>query len=435
MTLDPDTPRNRPLETPPGYRALDESSLPGYLAGIDAVIVRLGGGPADWQVREVGDGNLNLVFIVTGPAGGVAVKQALPYVRLVGESWPLPLSRAFFEHEALTAQRAAAPAQTPGLFHYDHGMALTVMELLRPHVIMRKGLAAGVRYPRFAGDIACFMAHTLFGTSDLALPAAEKKRRMAVFCGNTALCRITEDLIFTDPYRVAELNRWTSPQLDGIAAEFRADTAAKAAVSELKGKFLTCAEAMIHGDLHTGSIMVTESDTRVIDPEFAFYGPMGFDVGAVIGNLLLAFFAQAGHETDSDRRDGYRTWILDQVREVWTRFEATFLELWRKHPTGDLYPASLFADAAGQAELERIRAAYMARLFSDSVGFAAAKMIRRILGLAHVEELETIADPDLRAACETGALRLARDMLVNRGSYPTIGDVTAAAPEFLEKRN
>ena len=40
-------------------------------------------------------------------------------------------------------------------------------------------------------------------------------------------------------------------------------------------------EALIHGDLHTGSIMVTESETRVIDPEFAFYGPMGFDVGAV----------------------------------------------------------------------------------------------------------------------------------------------------------
>lgn len=435
MTLDPDTPTNRPLETPPGYRALDDTRLPAYLARIDAVTARLGGGPADWQVREVGDGNLNLVFIVTGLDGGVAVKQALPYVRLVGESWPLPLSRAFFEHEALTAQRAAAPAQTPELFHYDHEMALTVMELLRPHVIMRKGLAAGIRYPRFAGDIAYFMAHTLFGTSDLALPAAEKKRRMAVFCGNTALCRITEDLIFTDPYRVAELNRWTSPQLDGIAAEFRADTAAKAAVSELKGKFLTCAEAMIHGDLHTGSIMLTESDTRVIDPEFAFYGPMGFDVGAVIGNLLLAFFAQAGHETASDRRDGYRAWILDQVREVWTRFEATFLELWRNHPTGDLYPAALFADAAGQAELERIRAAYMARLLSDSLGFAAAKMIRRILGLAHVEELETIADPDLRAACETRALRLARDMLVNRSSYPEIGAVVAAASSLLEKQD
>ena len=48
-------------------------------------------------MREVGDGNLNLVFIVEGPAGGVCVKQALPYVRAAGESWPMPLERAFFE--------------------------------------------------------------------------------------------------------------------------------------------------------------------------------------------------------------------------------------------------------------------------------------------------------------------------------------------------
>jgi 5-methylthioribose kinase len=422
------------LETPPGYRPLNESGLPVFLAGIPAVAERLGGRSSDWTVREVGDGNLNLVFIVTGPAGGVAVKQALPYVRLVGESWPLPLSRAFFEHEALVEQARHAPDQTPLVHHYDHDMALTVMELLHPHIIMRKALIRGIRYPHFARDIAHFMAHTLFNTSDLALPAAEKKRRMAVFCGNSALCRITEELIFTDPYRTAPLNRWTSPQLDGIAANFRGDTAAKVAISELKGRFLMSAEALIHGDLHTGSIMVTATETKVIDPEFAFYGPMGFDIGAVIGNLLLAFFAQEGHADESNSRDDYRRWILDQIREVWTKFEGMFLQLWRDRPTGDLYSAVLFADAEGQAELRRVRADYMARLFADTVGFAAAKMIRRILGLAHVEDMESIRDPDLRARCEGRALRLARDMLVRRSAYTRIDDVTTAAAALAAER-
>jgi 5-methylthioribose kinase len=41
------------------------------------------------------------VFIVEGPGGQVVVKQALPYVRCVGESWPLSLDRAFFEYKAL----------------------------------------------------------------------------------------------------------------------------------------------------------------------------------------------------------------------------------------------------------------------------------------------------------------------------------------------
>jgi len=49
-------------------------------------------------VSEVGDGNLNLVFIVSSSNKQVIVKQALPYVRCVGPSWPFPLSRAYFEY-------------------------------------------------------------------------------------------------------------------------------------------------------------------------------------------------------------------------------------------------------------------------------------------------------------------------------------------------
>lgn len=49
--------------------------------------------------------------------------------------------------------------------------------------------------------------------------------------------------------------------------------------------------------------MVTQDSTQVIDPEFSFYGPMGFDIGAYLGNLILAFFAQDGHAAEgNDRR-------------------------------------------------------------------------------------------------------------------------------------
>jgi hypothetical protein len=35
----------------------------------------------------------------------------------------------------------------------------------------------------------------------------------------------------------------------------------------------------------------------VIDPEFAYYGPIAFDVGKILANLLLCFFAADGHAT------------------------------------------------------------------------------------------------------------------------------------------
>lgn len=416
--------------TPAGYRILNEADLRNYLAATPAVAERLGG-PADrWVITEVGDGNLNLVFIVKGAAGGLAVKQALPYVRLVGESWPLPLSRAHYEHLALTQQGRLAPGLVPAIVHHDHTLALTAMELLEPHIIMRKGLVAGTVYPGFVDRITTFMARTLFFSSDLALTAAEKKEAIASFAGNHALCKITEDLIFTDPYRVAEQNRWTSPWLDETAAGIRADLDLHVAVSRLKLKFLSSAEALIHGDLHTGSIMVTDTETKVIDPEFAFYGPMGFDVGAVLANLLMAYFASTGHERSPGGRGTFEGWVLSTVDQVWTEFADKFLALWRSEAAGDAYPVSLFPGEAGAARLEAERQAYMARLFQDAVGFTAAKIIRRILGLAHNIDFEQIEDPKQRAICEARALRLARMLMVETGPFTTIGAVTQAAREL-----
>jgi 5-methylthioribose kinase len=422
------------LETPPGYRPLSDRSLPAFLAGLPKVAARLGGRPGDWKVTEVGDGNLNLVFIVEGPAGGVCVKQALPYVRLVGEGWPMTLARAFFEREYFRLQQPHVGRFTPEIYHYDPALYAIVMELLRPHIIMRHGMIRGVRYPAFADDMAQYLAHSLYFTSDFGLAAARKKQLMVTFGANTELCRITEDLVFTDPYRLSERNRWTAPQLDAIAAEFRDDVPLKLAISRLKVKFLGAAEALIHGDLHTGSVMVTDTDMRVIDAEFAVVGPIGFDVGAVIGNLLLSYFSQDGYAGPGDSRADYQEWILDTIERVWTGFAETFLGLWRRREgDSDAYPADLFADAPAGAGLEAEHHTVMRRLYGDTLGFASAKMIRRILGLAHVIDLDRIADPDRRGLCETRALRLARELMVHGERYPAIADVTAAAREQRQR--
>jgi 5-methylthioribose kinase len=418
-----------PLKTPPGYRALDEAAVGLVLAELPSCREALGGGPADWRVEEVGDGNLNLVFLVSGPEGGLCVKQALPYVRLVGEGWPMPLERATFEHACLVEHGRHAGRLLPRLYHYDPALFLIVMERLSPHVIMRRGMIKRVRYPRFAGDIAEYLAQTLFNSSDLALPAAAKRPLVARFCGNVELCKITEDLIFTEPYMVAERNRWTSPQLDVVAQAFREDAALKVAISRLKLKFLSSAEALLHGDLHTGSIMVTADDTRVIDPEFAFFGPMGFDVGAVIGNLLLNYFSQDGHPGPELERHAYQLWVLETCVKVWTGFSERFCGLWREHGSGDAYPRALFTDAASAAALEAERERYMRRLLADTLGFAGAKMIRRILGLAHNIDLEWIEDADTRASCERRCLALGRDLAVNAERYEDMAQVIATARE------
>ena len=77
--------------------------------------------------------------------------------------------------------------------------------------------------------------------------------------------------------------------------------------------------------------------------------------------------------------------------------------------------------------MDKERARVMRVLFEDTLAFAGAKMIRRILGLAHVEDLEAIADPERRARCEVKALRLARELLVGPNRFSSMADVVGAA--------
>ncbi len=416
------------------YFPLSNSSIPKFLEQVPGVGSLLGSDGSKWIAREVGDGNLNAVYIVRGEAGSLVVKQALPYLRLVGDAWPLPLERSYFEYLALTEEAAHAANLVPKILHFDKAMAAIVMEYLSPHIILRKGFIRGIIYPQLADDLAEFAAQTLFKTSDLYLPAAVKKARMQIFCANTELCKITEDLVFTDPYRQAKLNRWTSPELDETAANFRRDTDLKIAVQRLKFKFLSAAEALIHGDLHSGSVMVTPEDTRIIDPEFAFYGPMGFDVGALIGNLLLAYFSQTGHESAPGMRDEYREWLLTLTEKFWSGFSSKFLALWATNPSGDAFAGMLFSSLDELRAIEAERQRFVTNLFEDSLRFAGAKMIRRILGLAHVEDLEAIGSRQVRAVCETNALALARRLVLDASSFGHVNQVTAAARAIYENR-
>lgn len=397
-----------------GYAALTPGTLPRRLGGLAALTGRIG--PAEgWRVEEVGDGNLNLVFIVRG-RGAVVVKQALPYVRLVGDSWPLPLSRAFFEHEALVRQAARDPGRVPEVFHFDRVQALIVMEHLSPHAILRGLLIAGVRVEGLADALGRFCARTAFRGSDLAMDPAGKKADAALFLGNAALCDITEQLIFTDPYCDAPRNLHT-PELDRAVRRLRADGDVRRAAQAMLLRFTAGAETLCHGDLHTGSIMCTGAETRVIDPEFGFYGPMGFDLGILLANFVMAYLSQPAHRDDPA---AMQDWLLSVVVDLCAAFDDAFARLWHGERRGILYPARV---DPGDAALGDLRA----HIWRDAMGFCGCEMHRRCLSLAHNAEFETIPDGALRARLEARNLALGRHLLVERDLVPDASALVEAA--------
>jgi 5-methylthioribose kinase len=396
------------------YRTLSEQDAIAYARTVSGLF------PDDAELvcQEIGDGNLNLVFRVVDEKSGKSLifKQALPYARVVGESWPLTLDRARIEYEALMIENQFCPGCVPKVHHYDKDLALTVMDDLSSHIILRKGLVTWRHYPHFAHHIGSFLARTLFLTSDLAMDSQVKKKMVSQFI-NPEMCKITEDLVFTHPYGHSETNRF-NPLISETVSRIWGNHMLKLEIAKLKEGFLTRTQALLHGDLHTGSIMITETDTRVIDPEFAFYGPMGFDIGTVIANLLLNYSSHVGHTPVVEERTNYQEYLLATIHQLWETFDFEFKILWEQH---GLEPSTFVAGYLQD---------YLTRVLEDASGFAGCEMMRRVIGLAHVPDLESIRDESLRAKAETLTLKIAQRLVLNKSQMKQISDLTALVREI-----
>ncbi len=116
------------------------------------------------SAQEVGDGNLNLVFKVFDRQGvsRAIVKQALPYVRCVGESWPLTLDRARLEAQTLVAHYQHSPQHTVKIHHFDPELAVMVMEDLPTTASGAESLSLTSTIPRRPASLATIWRRCCF---------------------------------------------------------------------------------------------------------------------------------------------------------------------------------------------------------------------------------------------------------------------------------
>ncbi len=368
---------------------------------------------AELVTKEVGDGNLNVVFIVKEDKIGksLVVKQALPYVRVVGESWPLTIERTKFEANALEIHSKLAEEFVPKIYHRNDDLAIIIMEDLSHLGLMRHGMIQMKKYPKFAEHISTFLADTLFYTSDLYLSSEEKKKMIAQFI-NTELCKITEDLVFTDPYFDAESNN-INPNLRPYLEEvFWKKPQLRLEAAKLKYKFLTETQSLIHGDLHTGSIFASEEETKAFDTEFAFVGPSAFDVGKVIGNFLINYVSWSGKEDAPEKIKDYRSYLITSINDIYNLFVKKFKANWEKDAKDII------------TKIEGYQESYLDYMFKDALGFAATVMIRRMHGLAHNLDVDGIEDLEKRKEVQIQILELAEEIMMKRNQFNTIEEVT-----------
>lgn len=377
--------------------------------------------------EEIGDGNLNMVFRVwekERPERSILVKQGLPFLRVAGEGWPLSAERADFEARALAQHAAAAPGLVPQPYWHDPEMAVNAMQDLRGYAVIRAPMIARTRFANLGAVIGEFLAATLYATSDFALSSPEKRRLMLGFA-NAELCELTEALILTEPFYPPP-NR--NNCLEGLApalADLQADPEVRRNVAHLKLKFMTQAQALLHGDLHTGSIMATppapqgQAEIRVIDPEFAFFGPMGFDIGLFAANLLLNAIAQGGHASDLAERQAYQRYLLEQLQVCWQTFEAGF--------------RSRLAQAGSPSWREpAFQDEFLRSVLRDTVGFAGCELIRRTVGFAHVRDFDSVEPESARVLAGEANLALGRTLIKTYTQVQDISELLGAARQHLQ---
>jgi 5-methylthioribose kinase len=117
---------------------------------------------------------------------------------------------------------------------------------------------------------------------------------------------------------------------------------------------------------------------------------------------------------------------------LWSGFVARFADHWHATANDDDEGGALYALARRDVVLREAAILYrLAAIWQDTLGFAGCEIIRRILGLAHVADFESIEDLGGRAECERRALLFARRLIVDRPAFPDIAAVTQMARSVM----
>ncbi|ESU31567.1 hypothetical protein G3A_16175 [Bacillus sp. 17376] len=359
---------------------------------------------AELSCAEIGDGNLNYVFRVIDEQTGssLIVKQAGDTAR-ISDEFKLSTNRIRIESNVLKLEGELAPGLVPDVYLFDDVMNCCMMEDLSDHTILRTALNEGRIFPKLADDLTTFLVNTLLLTSDVVMEHKAKKALVQDYI-NPELCEISEDLVYSEPFTDHNNRNDLFPaNKEWIEENIYGDDKLRFEAAKLKFAFMTNAQALVHGDLHSGSVFVKEDSTKVIDPEFAFYGPMGYDVGNVVANLMFAW--SRAYVTNADEK--YVSWLEEMIKDTVNLFAEKFLASWNENVT------DIMAKERG------FDCWYLDSVLQDTASVTGMEMIRRIAGLAKVKDLTTIADDEQRVMAERICLSAAKQFILESGSYKT----------------
>ena len=158
-------------------------------------------------------------------------------------------------------------------------------------------------------------------------------------------------------------------------------------VMELAYKLKSCKQALLNGDLHLGSIFYKESNYRIYDYEFAFKGPVGYEIGKIIAHMILAYYYVCSLENGIIAEG-----ILEQLVEF-------FDEIIGKLEKNDAFSNSPIKE--------------------DTIRFCGLELISRVTGILQLKYITEIKDTTIKDKMQKKIFKIGSEMIKGKVKIAT----------------
>lgn len=342
------------------------------------------------SITEISSGNVNQIFKVMFNNGLSCIAKYAPPFAYRYQEIAINNERNAFEAEVLSIFFAKNNANYPELFYFSPKNHLMLMQDLSHCADMREALIQGKIFKNFAKTITEVFLQYPSGIK------SDKKIEHTPFSfgeGIPELQAITKDFVFQCPFGLSfpdgvvcleENLEWAKENIFENKKVLNQREKLEAIYNNKK-------ETLLHGDLHTGSIMLNDSEVYIIDPEFAKIGPISFDIGMLIGNLVISYIAAEHHLANNlELKCKFQNWILTSISDLWKNS----------------------VEALSKTGFENTS------LNQEIAGFCAIEIIRRTIGGAQAKDFTSIADQNIRAKLELSALKMSTFILMSEAQTP-----------------
>lgn len=358
--------------------------------------------------EEDGDGYVNYIFRIRTEKEAYVLKQGRELAR-TGQD-PIALYRNKLEYDSMRIRYAIVPEYTPYLKFQDKENNLFVMEDVSYLKIVRFQFNKNQMFSDLGQKCGECMAKTEFYTSEYYL-SREEYRQLQTKFANTQMRRIMEDGAFMDIFHT-EIERGLGKEFHDLAQEIMYDSRFETERFKLRRSFMSHADGLIHADLHTSNIFASEDAMKVIDMEFSFMGPFGYDMGYLTGNLISQYCAACFKPFASDKeRKEFKAYLLATIKSLFDTYFRTFTQCWEKDAK------ERYQGAFG------LRQSVFDEIMQDAPGYAAIVNWFRCTGEIAYPDFDVIENLEDKRHAQTLSLLIDWQLMFQRYHFVSVDDL------------